>query len=317
VCWLYLAAAVGTWLLLYASDLWWPATLLQFAPRWVLLLPLAVLVPAALLRRRALPAVLAAGLVVAGPVMGLCIPWQPLFTRAPAGLRLRVLTCNLHYRRHLDAAPLEALVEQARPDVVALQEWDGSNHSALLEAPPWHTRRTMVLFLASRFGIRGGEVIGRHSTGRRGALLRCDLDTPAGVVHLFTLHLASPRTELYETAFDIGRAPELVRSASDVRWTQMRNVAAAAAAVSGPVVLAGDFNTPPQSAIFGRVWPDYEDAFGSAGWGWGYTFYGARTMVRIDHVLTSPGWRCERCWVGPDVGSPHRPVVADLVWTAP
>ena len=34
--------------------------------------------------------------------------------------------------------------------------------------------------------------------------------------------------------------------------------------------------------------------------------------VRIDHVLTGDGWRCRRCWVGPDVGSDHLPLLADL-----
>jgi vancomycin resistance protein VanJ len=37
--------------------------------------------------------------------------------------------------------------------------------------------------------------------------------------------------------------------------------------------------------------------------------------VRIDHILAGPGWYCARCWVGPDVGSPHRPVLADLIAT--
>ena len=40
-----------------------------------------------------------------------------------------------------------------------------------------------------------------------------------------------------------------------------------------------------------------------------------KTTVRIDHVLAGKGWNCVRCWVGPNVGSPHRPVLADLVWT--
>jgi vancomycin resistance protein VanJ len=39
--------------------------------------------------------------------------------------------------------------------------------------------------------------------------------------------------------------------------------------------------------------------------------------VRIDHVLAGPGWHCDRCRVGPHVGSPHRPVLADLIWSGP
>jgi endonuclease/exonuclease/phosphatase (EEP) superfamily protein YafD len=315
LAWVYLAVALGAWGLLYASDLWWPATLILFGPRWVLLLPLVVLVPVALWRRRrAVLVVLAAGLVVAGPVMGLCVPWGHLARGPRGGWHLRVLTCNLHYRRHLDPAPLEAVVARADADVVVLQEWDPVNHSAMLEGPGWNVGRTPVLFLASRLRIRQVEPLGDHSTRASGALLRCDLDAPVGIVHFFNLHLASPRRQLRETVDDAGRGPELVQATSDTRWEQMENVARQVGRASGPVVLAGDFNTPPQSAIFRRLWPEYDDAFGSAGWGWGYTFYGGRTMVRIDHVLTGPGWWCKACWVGPDVGSPHRPVVADLVW---
>ena len=51
-----------------------------------------------------------------------------------------------------------------------------------------------------------------------------------------------------------------------------------------------------------------------AGLGWGYSHYTNRTLLRIDHILAGPGWTCRRCWVGPDVNSEHRPVIADLVW---
>jgi endonuclease/exonuclease/phosphatase (EEP) superfamily protein YafD len=47
---------------------------------------------------------------------------------------------------------------------------------------------------------------------------------------------------------------------------------------------------------------------------WSYTFFGGKTAVRIDHILAGPGWRCRRCRVGPDAGSPHRPVIADMTW---
>ena len=93
-------------------------------------------------------------------------------------------------------------------------------------------------------------------------------------------------------------------------------MAAEAGRAAGPVLLVGDFNTPPESVIFRRVWSGYANAFSDAGWGWGYTFRTRRTAVRIDHVLVGGGGRATTCWVGPDVGSPHRPVVADVAWPA-
>src|SRR5690349_19121372 len=70
------AAVLAAWAALaLAADRWWPATLLLFGPRWVLAVPLAVLVPAAAVcRRQALLPLLAAAVVLALPVLGFCIP---------------------------------------------------------------------------------------------------------------------------------------------------------------------------------------------------------------------------------------------------
>jgi endonuclease/exonuclease/phosphatase (EEP) superfamily protein YafD len=146
--------------------------------------------------------------------------------------------------------------------------------------------------------------------------MRYELETPAGVVTLFSLHLASPRPGLQAAAHESGSAPGELEAGSALRWRQSEGLARETGRVSGPVVLAGDFNTPPESALFRQVWGRYTDAFGAAGWGWGYTFFAGTKAVRIDHVLAGPGWHCDRCWVGPDVGSPHRPVLADLIWPA-
>src|SRR5262249_57224694 len=79
----------------------------------------------AVLRPRALVPVLGALAVALGPVTGCCIPWQRLRPDPPAGLRLRVLTCNLHYRPP-DREPLERLFAEADPDVAVFQEWPRS-----------------------------------------------------------------------------------------------------------------------------------------------------------------------------------------------
>jgi vancomycin resistance protein VanJ len=314
--WSYLAVALGLWALLQWADLWWPASIFLFSPRWLCALPLPVFVPAAWLVRKGLlvPLGLAAA-VVAGPVTGLCVPWRLLLSPAPAGPRLRVLTCNLHGSRAVEPGRLEALVQGAEADVVALQEWPEAEASSLGTGPGWHRHATPRLFLASRFPIRLVTDLGLDSYGPQGSVTRYDLETPAGVVHLFSLHLASPRDGVYETLHENRKGPAEVRANSARRRQQSEHVARHADPLAGPVLLAGDFNTPPESAIFRQVWADYSDAFGVAGWGWGYTFSGGKTLVRIDHVLAGKGWHCGRCRVGPDVGSPHRPVVADLTWS--
>jgi vancomycin resistance protein VanJ len=318
VCtWLYLIAVLVLWGLLGAADLWWPATLLMFCPRWLLSVPpVLMIVAAGLLRRgRTLGAALLTLAMAAGPVAGFRIPWRSFTGSSSPGLhlRLRVLTCNMHYRDK-DATALDQLLVEARPDVVALQEWPGWHHSRVLADSGWHVRQTPALFLASRFPIRRMIELGSDSMTELGSVARYDIEHPAEAVAFFNLHLASPRHGLYEVIHDRRQGIEELEAGSDLRREQSGNVADEVREVSGPVLLAGDFNTPSESDIFRRMWGQYTDAFSVAGWGWGYTFYGGRTAVRIDHILAGKGWRCERCRVGPDVGSPHRPVIADRVW---
>jgi vancomycin resistance protein VanJ len=314
--WLALAAALTSWAALRAGDLWAPGTLLMFGPRWLLALPPALLLLAAVaLRRRALWPVVPALLVAVGPVAGCGIPWGQLGPDPPAGPRLRVLTCNMHYAK-ADQGPLDRLIEEARPDVVVLQEWRDSARSDVLLGDGWHTHRVSGLFLASRFPVRQADRLGDSSTGEKGSVMRYELDTPAGVVTVFNLHLATPRKGLGALVGFDQQGLDEVRSNSELRWRQSESVAAEAGRAAGPVLLAGDFNTPPESAIFRRVWGGYADAFSDAGWGWGYTFRAKRTAVRIDHVLMGGGGWATECRVGPDVGSPHRPLLADVAWPA-
>ena len=223
------------------------------------------------------------------------------------------MTCNMHYYKG-DAGRLDELLDEVRPDIVALQEWPGWEESRVLGGGEWHVHESPVLFLASRFPIRQVTELGTESMDNVGAVLRCEVEMPTGIVTFFSVHLASPREGLYNVVHDREEGADDIEAGSALRWVQSEQLARTLEEVTGPLLLAGDLNTPPESAIFRRYWDRYTDAFDSAGWGWGYTFLGGRTAVRIDHILAGRGWRCERCRVGPDVGSPHRPVIADLSW---
>ena len=314
ISWLALLVALGLWWLLQEADHWWPATLLMFSPRCLLLLPFLLLLPAGVwLRRRALVPQAAALLIVLGPVSGFCVPWGNLFSGPAGGTHVRILTCNLHYQK-TDLPALARLLAESPPDVVVLQEWSNRDLPDYFAGSGWEVHRAERLLLASRFPILRASPIGEHSMRERGVVMRYELDTPGGVITVFSLHLASPRKGLQEVARESPRASVDIQAGSELRREQSENLAREADAVAGPVLLAGDFNTPPESVLFPRFWGRYTDAFGTAGWGWGYTFINRRTAVRIDHVLAGPGWQCDRCRVGPNVGSPHRPVIADLTW---
>jgi endonuclease/exonuclease/phosphatase family metal-dependent hydrolase len=209
------------------------------------------------------------------------------------------------------------LITQTEPDIVALQGWMGKYKPIVFWEDNWHLRRDRELCLGSRFPIQKVDL--SHDPifhDGQGALARYDLESPHGIIHFINLHLASPRDALEAVVNQPLGAGTIMRANSDMRRNQSAIVRNWTGEVDGPILLAGDFNTPPDSTIYEEFWSPFHNAFSEAGFGWGYTFFTRRSAVRIDHQLAGPGWRCRQCWVGPDVGSPHRPVIADWQWTA-
>lgn len=75
-------------------------------------------------------------------------------------------------------------------------------------------------------------------------------------------------------------------------------------------VIGGDFNLTEQSTIYRRYWNDWQNGFGQAGTGVGYTkqtrFFGAR----IDHLLFGDRLVVHLSEVHPSMGGDHSPIIA-------
>jgi vancomycin resistance protein VanJ len=334
-CCLYFAVSLAVWLVMrYLGDRWWAATVgLLFGPRWIWLLPLGLLLPLALVKKRWGPlwALLAAGWIALVPFMGLCVPWRMVVARPsspsnPQPQHLRILTCNMHMRA-LDASAMAQFIRATNPDIVVLQEWTSPYNAALFGGGNWHERRNGELCIASRYPIRSASMIDRHWKDP-GAAAAYEIDTPGGPVELVNVHLDSPHHQFDHVLHFSSAGPAEVQANSDARMKQSQFLSEWAAQQEVGVIIAGDFNTVQESFIFRDAWSNFTDAFSLAGWGFGRSyssagwsfgsnFHARVTTARIDHVLTDSKWRCLRCWVGPDVGSPHRPLVADLEMVPP
>ena len=318
--WLAVACVLGgaLWGL---GDAWWPATVLLFIGRWIFLLPLAVLVPAVLVVRRSLLVPLAlAALVVAGPVMGFRTGWRRLLPHS-AGTHVRLVTFNANNDARV-AADLPLILAGWDADIVALQECDEVIAEAARRIPAWHLHVVRQLCLLSRYPILDTQVMDRSALeqvnedeaahiGGSGDVARYALQTPQGVVSVTNLHLETPRKgleDLLQGAFN----PSRLRANTHLRAIESTLARRWVDSSRSPALVAGDFNTPVESRIFQKSWADLTDAFSRAGFGLGMTKDNGWIKVRIDHVLSGPGWVADRAVVGGDLGSDHLPLIVDL-----
>ncbi len=347
--WAWLTAIVFTGVGLFTlSERWLPFTLLLYGPRWVVLLPLAVLVPLVLFsaRRAILPLVLG-GWVALVPIMGL--RWtiqadQPLTLHpVPPTLSddnvVRVMTLNAQggeaVSLHLD----DALARYA-PSALAFQECGEAFFDRLSLRRGWNVARVYGMCVMSQWPITAQDTMPRAAFARVAELglggaahvVRFTIAHPHRPFELVTLHLETARKGLSlllgaeGVLNDQTGMPQLPRSTdlnrvaanAEIRMRESERAAywSARRAADMPVIVMGDFNMPVESSIYRRYWRTLTNAFEAKGTGFGFTKQeGTWIRIRIDHVLAAPAWfTVQGAWVGEDVGSDHRPVIVDLAW---
>ena len=246
------------------------AILISLMP-WVALLSLVPLTLAVLARSWML--VGAAAVLVA-----LTVAWQvPLFTGGGGGEpALTVAAANLRFGK-ADAEDVVALVKTEHVDVLALTELTPEAMAALEAAGlsgelAFHEARPEDDFsgtgLWSRYPLSdGGELDGFMSHQ-----IRAVIDAPLGQVTVLAVHPRAPRN-----------------SKHDVWERELAELHSVLAAVDGPVIVAGDFNTTRDHKGFRDIEAlGYVNAADQAGTGFAPTFSvgrGVFPFVVIDHVL--------------------------------
>jgi endonuclease/exonuclease/phosphatase (EEP) superfamily protein YafD len=81
-----------------------------------------------------------------------------------------------------------------------------------------------------------------------------------------------------------------------------------------PTLFGGDFNAGATDIVHQQLTRDFDDAFASAGTGWGNTYQRRLPILRIDHVYATRHFTPVRCRAVTTRRSDHRMVVADFVF---
>jgi endonuclease/exonuclease/phosphatase family metal-dependent hydrolase len=206
-------------------------------------------------------------------------------------------------------------LKDSQPDLLILDEW-AADKNAQLEAflgEGW-TSASAGPTILSRFPMVIRRRIGEEEVGRSWSApaFSVDLETPDGPIGVVAVHLPTPRDGLEHMM--TGRwhgIPTMIQTTKNRRH-ESEVSCQLAREISGPIIVAGDFNMPVDSAIYREFWSDWQNAFSVAGCGYGHTKFTRRFGVRIDHVLASDHWRVLKARVGPDLGGDHRPVIVEL-----
>jgi vancomycin resistance protein VanJ len=318
-CWLYAAALLAAWgAARMAPADFWPAHLFFYGPRWSLGLPTLILAPlAARLRLRWSATALATAAIAFVAVWGYHPPWGRAKGEVEPSLwTLRVLTCNVQ-GKDLKPRELADLVRSARPDVVFLQESGLDDPLAVFDQAGWHVRSAGEFCLASRYPIGDFEALRRPDAGYRVVAVRAKLLWCGRAIPVVDVHLMTPRDGLEAILRSPIGGVGAFRRVAAVQQFESDLLRRWAEDPSGEIMMAGDFNLTEEHPLYRRDWRGYDNAFTRAGSGLGRTMLTRHNGLRIDHILSGRAWHATRCAVGPDVGSAHRPVIADLEWGGP
>lgn len=215
---------------------------------------------------------------------------------------VRVSTINAYWA-NWDGPALLDYVTRTDPDILVIQEADRRWRDTLRaigarfpNAVPedWREARDVIVF--SRFPITDGAR--RFPEGQGFHYQTADLDIDGRTVTLIGVHPPLP---------------------AGPRFTDMRNrYFAAIADLAGrsetPVIVAGDFN----STVWSPHFADLTEAAGlrnaADGRGWHPTWPSWLPLagIPIDHILVSDDFTVRSVQRGPNIGSDHYPVTADL-----
>ncbi len=315
-------------LLCFVSERWWFSLALSYLPRAPYLIPsLFLTIAALLLRRRWVWVNLFSLMLVAGPIMGLRVPWMA-WAGASAGESLTVVTCNIRSGKQ-DLAKIARELEEINPDVVVLQEASHGFQELLPLFEGWSGVHHGEYLVASRYPVKLRDIC-RVDAFQRATAILCEIEGPTGPFLVCDVHLTTARNGLTHLRVDspltgAGVAQLDVRQDLRKRESLETRAFASQQGFQTPLLALGDFNVPTSSSLFQQYWHDLSSAFDAAGFGYGYTspcsdhrrWPDNTPWLRIDHILCSSQWDIERCWIGRTDGSDHRLVAARLRLNSP
>jgi len=313
------------------ADRWWFGALNLYLPQAVWALPGLFLAVYTFMKAKRWTWAPLLGMVwVAGPLMGFCLPLTG-GSDLSRGLPFRVMTWNIKYGLHggLGTMALMNDIDWNKPSVVLLQDAGEALDGRLGKFfSTWNVRYSGQYIVASKLPLGELQVLPLPFSGGGHTCVRIRVQVGSTVATLYNVHFQTPRSGI--NAIRASRPlflPGAIRQFEEnveARLAQVRVLRDYIGQERGPVIVAGDLNSPDASQVCAILRETgLRDAFSEGGLGYGYT-YGhfllqhrvpsfKLSWMRIDHIMMSSQFMTRRCRIGTAQASDHRPVIADLV----
>jgi endonuclease/exonuclease/phosphatase family metal-dependent hydrolase len=268
-------------------------------------------------------------------VMGRAEPsWSPgrAVRRPSAGPTLRLMTYNVHICRGMDGkvSPerIARVIAHYDPDIVALQELDvgrlrtGGVHQAQLIAQllemEFHFHPALTIeeekygdAVLSRLPMRLVKATGLPGLARRGRLVRRPFREPRGALWV-AVGVNGGEVQLINTHLGLSRRERLLQTDALLGHEWLAHPEC-----RSPVILCGDFNALPGSAVCKRLNGPLRDAQRTlSGHEPKATWFGRFPIHRIDHIFIDRSTTVLAVEVPRTaltrIASDHLPLIADL-----
>ncbi len=216
-------------------------------------------------------------------------------------------------------------IKAQNPDIICLQEARRSypperagenpvGEKIAAHFPGWHHETAGDVLTLSRFPILQTRVFPlRDGSTRR--TLATTIQTPRGQLRVLNTHIStsfSGQSKYHGLKSQLAEISVNARPSAQARLEQIEPLALALDAdTRTPLVLCGDFNTPPRGLFYHQLSARLNDGFAQAGNGMGLSFPSRFPLLRIDYVWTR-GARATSVRVDKAGASDHRMVIADL-----
>lgn len=243
--------------------------------------------------------------------LALCLVFSACTHEPELQPALRVMTWNIHHARGLDGKVdvdrIAAEILAAAPDLVALQEVDrGVRRTSGIDIPKLLAERTgMQVAFGKNIKYQGGDygnavltrlpILREHNhhyrmlrVGEQRGLLQVRVAWNGGEIAFWNTHID-------------------YRPDDSERRINAVEILAQQAASDVPVILCGDFNDLPGSAVHAQLTASFRDAYADESSA--HTYPAAAPKKRIDWVLLPKTWQVLEASVPETAASDHRGVV--------